>query len=354
MRKMTSIQKVREIVPHNNADALELAMINDWQLVVKKGEFKKDQLVVYFEVDSWVPNELAPFLSKGNEPREYEGVKGERLKTVKLRGEISQGLVLPLNTDILFRIESWVTFNIGLNDQLFEGMDVTEALNVKKWEPSIPACLRGKIEGNFPTEIPKTDQERIQNLSKHFDKIKTKQWEVTEKLHGSSCTFYLDMDNNFHVCSRNLDLQYEENNAYWKAAGMYNIESMMKYFNALGYAIQGELIGKGINGNQYGINGVDFYVFDVYSVNDSRYLTPEERYNVVELLGLKHVPIISRNQVIQFETIQDLLKMVEAEKSEINKSSIEGWVFKTEDLCYDNRDVTSFKVISNAWLLENE
>ena len=97
MRKMASIQKVREILQHNNADALELAMINDWQVVVKKGEFKKDQLVVYFEVDSWVPNELAPFLTPlDKSPKEYLGVKGERLKTKKLRQQISQGLILPL------------------------------------------------------------------------------------------------------------------------------------------------------------------------------------------------------------------------------------------------------------------
>lgn len=354
MRKMASIQKVHEILPHINADSLELAMINDWLVVVKKGEFVKDQMVVYFEIDSWIPHEIAPFLSKGKEPKIYEDISGERLRSIKLRKELSQGLILSLNADILFRINYWVTFNIGLNEQLFEEMDVTEALNVVKWEPSIPACLRGKIKGNFPTEIPKTDQERIQNLSKHFNFIKTKQWEVTEKLNGSSCSFYLDMDNNFHVCSRNLDLQFEENNAYWKAAGMYNIELMMKYFNALGYAIQGELVGEGINGNQYRIKGVDFYVFDVYSVKDSRYMTPKERYNVVEVLGLKHVPIISMNQGIQVETIRDLLNRVEGEKSKINGSNIEGGVFKTEDVCYDNRDVTSFKVISNTWLLENE
>jgi len=173
-------------------------------------------------------------------------------------------------------------------------------------------------------------------------------------VHNSSLTLSLDNEEDFHVCSRNLDLQFEENNAYWKAAVMYNVEQKMKDQGLKGYAIQGELIGEGINGNQYGIKGVDFYVFDVHSVNDSRYLTPKERYNVVEVLGLKHVPIISRNQVIQVETIQDLLRMVEGEKSKINGSNIEGWVFKTEDVCYDNRDVTSFKVISNTWLLKNE
>ena len=351
MRKMASVQKVREILPHNNADALEIAMINDWQVVVKKGGFKKDQLVVYFEVDSWVPNELAPFLSKGKEPREYEGVKGERLKTVKLRGEISQGLVLPVEVGIGGFL--YVKGDNGV-EVIQEGDDVSEILNVKKWEPTIPACLRGRVKGNFPIEIPKTDQERIQNLSKYFDRIKEKRYEVTEKLHGSSCTFYLDNDDKFHVCSRNIDLEYEENNAYWKAAMQCNVESMMKDYSMQGYAVQGELVGEGINGNQYGIKGIDFYVFDIYSVDDKRYLAPFERYSVTIQLGMKHVPTIVRNQFIQVETIKDLLKMVEGEKSKINGSNIEGWVFKTEDVCCDNRDVKSFKVVSNSWLLKNE
>ena len=355
MRKMASIQKVREILPHNNADALEIAMINDWQVVVKKGEFKKDELVVYFEVDSWVPSELAPFLSKGKEPREYEGVKGERLKTVKLRGEVGQGLILPLNTDILFRIESWVTFNIGLNNQLFEGMDVTEALNVKKWEPVLATCIRGLARGNFPAEIPKTDQERIQNLSKYWDGIKDKTWEVTEKLHGSSCTFYLDSEDIFHVCSRNLDLKYDENNAYWKIAKMYNVENVMRSNNLNGYAIQGELIGEGVNGNQYGVKGLDFYVFDIYNSNSKKYLAPKDRVNLTESINLKHVPVISHSEKIQSETIKDLLSLVEKQKSNLNSTNIEGWVFKVYDEGnLDTRDVKSFKVISNAWLLKNE
>lgn len=354
MRKMASIQKIREIIPHNNADALELAIVNDWQVVVKKGEFVKDQLVVYFEIDSWISHELAPFLSKGKEPREYEGVKGERLRTVALRKEISQGLILPLNTDILSMIQSWGNFNIGLNDQLLEGMDVAEALNVKKWEPTLSACLSGLARGNFPGEIPKTCQERVQNLSKYWDEIKDNTWEVTEKLHGSSCTFYLDSEDVFHVCSRNLDLKYDENNAYWKIAKMYDVENAMRSNNLNGYAIQGELIGEGINGNQYGVKGLDFYVFDIYNSNSKKYLTPDDRVNLTESINLKHVPIVSSGTKIQVDSIQELLKLVDGKKSNINGSNIEGWVFKIEDMCYDNSDVKSFKVISNTWLIKNE
>jgi len=99
MRKLATIETISEVLPHNNADLLELVKVRGWQVVIRKGEFKQGDLVVFCEIDSWIPNELAPFLSKGNEPREYEGEKGERLRTVRLRGEISSGLILKI-TDL--------------------------------------------------------------------------------------------------------------------------------------------------------------------------------------------------------------------------------------------------------------
>jgi RNA ligase (TIGR02306 family) len=95
-RKMATIRKIDEIRPIEGADAIEAAVVGGWVVVIKKGEFKAGDLAVYLEIDSWVPHEIAPFLSKGQEPREYNGVKGERLRTVKLRGTTSQGLLLKL------------------------------------------------------------------------------------------------------------------------------------------------------------------------------------------------------------------------------------------------------------------
>jgi RNA ligase (TIGR02306 family) len=96
MRKLASIRRIADIQPIEGADAIVVATIDGWKVVVKKSEFKVGDLAVYFEIDSWVPHDLAPFLSKGNEPREYGGVKGERLRTIKLRGTTSQGLLLKL------------------------------------------------------------------------------------------------------------------------------------------------------------------------------------------------------------------------------------------------------------------
>lgn len=333
-RAMATIRKIDSIDPIEGADAIEVATVGGWRVVVKKNEFKVGELAVYFEIDSWVPNELAPFLTKGTEPREYNGVKGERLRTVKLRGQISQGLLLPLEPTCK-----------NIESLLFEDLDVSVPLNVQKWERPIPAQLAGQVRGNFPALVPKTDQERIQNLSKQFDKFMEDTWSVTEKLDGSSCTFYLDDEDQFHVCSRNLDLKEDENNSFWKTAKKYDIEGIMRRNNMKGMAIQGEMIGEGIQGNQYKVV-LDFYVYDMYNTRTGEYILPSQLKAACERLGLNHVPILAEGVTLVGSSIQTILSEAEG-KSRLNGSEREGIVFKSESV-HDR----SFKAISNKWLLK--
>ena len=331
-RAMATIRKIDSIDPIEGADAIEVATVGGWKVVVKKNEFKVGELAVYFEIDSWVPNELAPFLTKGTEPREYNGVKGERLRTVKLRGQISQGLLLPLEPTCK-----------NIESLLFEDLDVSVPLNVQKWERPIPAQLAGQVRGNFPALVPKTDQERIQNLSKQFDKFMEDTWSVTEKLDGSSCTFYLDDEDQFHVCSRNLDLKEDENNSFWKTAKKYDIEGIMRRNSMKGMAIQGEMIGEGIQGNQYKVV-LDFYVYDMYNTRIGEYILPSQLKAACERLGLNHVPILAEGVTLVGSSIQTILSEAEG-KSRLNGSEREGIVFKSESV-HDR----SFKVVSNRWL----
>jgi RNA ligase (TIGR02306 family) len=340
-RKLATIRKIAAIEPIEGADAIEVAVVDGWKVVVKKGEFVVDSLAVYLEIDSWVPTELAPFLSKGKEPREYEGVKGERLRTVKLRGQISQGLLLPLSVVTEVQKEDWVT------PDEFEGSDVTDVLGIIKWERPMNAQLAGMARGNFPALVPKTDQERIQNLTRSFEQYQQDIWSITEKLDGSSCTFYLDDEDVFHVCSRNLDLKEDEANSFWKVARKFNIEDIMRRNFMKGMAIQGEMIGEGIQGNQYKVQ-LDFYVYDMYNVHTGQYILPMQLKAACEKLGLKHVPILSEIAEISSATIQSLLQYAEG-KSLLNGSNREGVVFKSNTV-HDR----SFKAISNSWLLKNE
>lgn len=336
MRKLATIRKIDEIRPIEGADAIECAVVGGWIVVVKKNEFEVGEKALYIEIDSWVPTRLAPFLSKGQEPREYNGVKGERLRTVKLRGQLSQGLLLPFP-------------EVGE-----EGQDLSELLGIQKWEAPVPAQLAGQVRGNFPTAVPKTDQERVQNITRELAVWMEAgdQWEVTEKLDGSSCTFFLDAEGELHVCSRNLDLKFDENNSFWKMAVKYDVREKMVAAGLLNFAIQGELIGEGVQGNPYNIKGQDFYVFDMYSVGAGKYVVPTERHRIANELGLNHVPVVAHTaslvDTLGLDHVNKVLQFAEAKSALNQKTEREGVVFKHVT------GQASFKAISNAFLLRKK
>jgi RNA ligase (TIGR02306 family) len=350
MRKLATIRKIDEIRPIEGADAIECAVIGGWTVVVKRGEFSAGELAVYLEIDSFVPTELAPFLTKpGHFPKEYNGVKGERLRTVKLRGQVSQGLLLPLHNDpsgtYVHKFDpsgSGEEFTMDVE----EGTDVTEFFGIQKWEAPIPAQLAGQVRGNFPGFIPKTDQERIQNLTKeleHWNSDPQFTWEVTEKLDGSSMTVYV-RDDDEGVCSRNLDLKRDEANTFWMVAIR---EQLIEKIRQTGrnLALQGELIGEGIQKNPYGIKGQDFRLFDIYDIDRGDYMTPLERRVFVATHGIKHVPVIATEEVIEYG-VAGLLTMAEG-KSVLSNAEREGFVFKCNVF-----GGPTFKAISNKFLMK--
>jgi RNA ligase (TIGR02306 family) len=345
MRKMASIRKIDDIRPIDGADAIECAVVGGWTVVVKKGEFRIGDLAIYCEIDSWIPTGLAPFLSKGKDPREYEGVRGERLRTVKLRGQLSQGLILPLFYS--YSEKSWC-FHPSMHclpEHVVEGQDVTDRLGIKKWEMQVPAQLAGEVQGPFPSLVPKTDQERVQNLVEEIAAAAESgaKFEVTEKLEGTSMTCYV-IGGQFGVCSRNLDLKRNTSNTMWATAIAEDIEEKMRQFGE-DFAIQGELIGPGIQGNIYKLSKPEFHVFDVYNVTGGVYLTPAQRRALIDKMGLKHVPVLLVDKDVLINDVQEILTWAEG-KSKLNENQErEGIVFKEV-----NGGMT-FKAISNKYLL---
>ena len=340
MRKLATIRKIDALRPIPDADAIECAVVGGWTAVVKKGEFKEGDLAVYCEIDSWIPHALAPFLSKGKEPRVFDGIAGERLRTMKLRGQLSQGLLLPLS--MLTMVES----------ELSEGLDVSFPLGIVKYEAPIPAQLAGEVKGMFPGWIQKTDQERVQNLKEEFDYWLREQhaWEVTEKLDGSSMTVYL-RDGEFGVCSRNLELKSSESNSLWKVAIRNELELKLRCADR-NLALQGELIGEGIQGNPYKQKGQEFFLFDIYDIDASKYLTPAERNAFVKEHDIKHVPVLAFGaelwDTLGINSIDGILKFAEG-KSVMGMIGCEreGLVFKSKAM------QCSFKAISNKFLLKS-
>lgn len=337
-RKLASIRRIEEIIPIPNADKIVAYRIGGWKVVDSKDKYNVGDLVVYLECDAWVPHSIAPFLSKGKEPRVYKGVPGERLRTIKLRGQISQGLLLPL--DIM---EDYSEMPLLEYD---DGDDVTDILGVVKWEPE-PDFVHADTKGTFPAFIPKSDQERIQNCYNDVkDLLTTGQWEVTEKLEGQSHTAYL-YNGEFGVCSRNLELKDTEGSTFWNTARKYNLEGILRK-DGRNLMIQSEQVGPGIQGNIYRLDEHKLFVYDVFLIDAQRYMTPTERTQFCAENGLPAVPVFGHTCGFTDINIDTLLTTADGE-SYLYKTKREGLVFKLQ-----SKERVSFKVISNAYLLNEK
>lgn len=352
-RKLASIRKIKELSPIKGKDRIVLAIIDGWSVIVKKDEFTVGDLCVFFEIDSFLPMEDKYSFLK---PTTYNGKSGYRLKTMKMSGCLSQGLALPLS------IFDWEASDYSEND------DVTEQLNIIKYDVSLLSASSGKpgnAAGNFPSFLPKTDQERIQNITHYFNTFKDMQFEETLKLDGSSMTCYSipvkptlwdrirqlfgkpSKTYKFGVCSRNLDLKRSDTSTFWKVAITKNIESLLP----CGYALQGELVGPKIQSNHEKVDDYQFYIFDIYDITQQRYLTPIERSDMMSgpLSTFNHVPVINPSvDILNQHTLPSLLAHVEGQS--MNPGTIsEGRVYKSTT----NPTIT-FKVISNRYLLKCE
>ena len=333
MRQLASIRTVRDIQPIEGADVIVATQVDGWKCITKKGEFNIGDMGVYFEIDSFVlaSDERYSFLSK--QFINFENQLGARIRTIKLKGKIAQGLMLPLRL-----------FPEIIRPEV--GMDVTEILGVQKWEPHIPAQLAGEVTGPIRGRVSKSDQERIQNL---IDAIPTEiagqTFEQTVKLDGSSMTVICD-GGEIAVASRNWELRETEGNTLWKVARKNNlVEAMEKLGRNI--ALQGEIIGEGIQGNNEGLKGQDFYLYNIWNLDTKFYVSPAERNEIVTQLEsfgatIKHVPVLDTITFSKDVTVEDILAM--ADGKSLFAPNREGLVFKRADGKF------SFKAISNWYI----
>jgi len=355
MRKLSSIQFIKNIESIPNADKIELATIRDWKVVIQKGLHSIGDKIVYFEIDSFLPViEAFDFLLKGTKVKKLlidgEEKEGIRLRTIKLRGQISQGLIMPLTILDGLKYENDDRENPKYSDQ--EGKDVSELLGVYKYERPIPACIAGEVKGYFPAFIPKTDEERIQNLGDALSRIKGYEMFITSKLDGTSAT-YFRRDGVFGVCSRNLELKETEDNVFWVIAKKYKLDEILED----NMCIQGEIVGPGIQSNPLKLSEFELFVYNVFNINEQKYLSYVELCKYLALKKLKMVPVINDEFIID-HTVEQLLELANAKSPLNDKVDQEGIVIRplierTETV---NRVMTrlSFKVISNNYLLKHE
>ncbi len=343
-RKLARVVRVDNILPIQGAEAIECAVIGGWTVVIKKGEYRAGDLAVYFEIDSFLPegNPAWQFLVE-KAAKQFIDLRGHVLRSIKLRGQVSQGLLLGLS---VLRSAGVSAESVSLGD------DVSDLLGVLKYEAPVPAELSGIARGMFPSQVAKTDQERIQNLGAELEQWSndpTLTWEVSEKLEGASCTFAW-FENDLHVCTRNVDLMEADDNSLWKVAKELSIAAKCaRHFAGRNLALQGEIVGFGIQGNIYGLRIQKFYLFDVYDVAQKAYLNPSERQAIANQMSLEQVPILESSfrlpVSIRRTGVDSLIASADGDSVLKGGQLREGLVFKA------NEKRASFKIVSNKYLL---
>lgn len=334
-RKLARIELVDEIKPIEGADAIELAIIGGWQCVVAKADnIKPGDKVVYMEIDSIVNKENPVFAFMEN--------KNWRVRTIKLRGQISQGLAMPLR---LF----------GLPEGLEVGDEVTEVLGITKYEPYIPPEMTGITKGNFPSFLQKTDEERVQNLKRVIEQNIGTECYISEKIDGTSSSFYFN-NSVFGVCSRNLELCESDTNSLWMLARKNDLENKLRNMYAVAnrhFCVQGEIAGPGIQENKYKLSELKLLMFSVFDIDRYAYLNYQDFREFCDLLSLETVPIINDKFVLN-HTVQELIDMAEGQSILNPNVQREGIVIRS----LENKDVIglgrfSFKAINNKFLLKH-
>jgi RNA ligase (TIGR02306 family) len=289
MRKLASIQRIEQLDPITGADAIVKAKVLGWSVVVKKSEVTVGKKVVYCEIDSLLPerpefeflraSSFKPAIDNGVE---FQRLAGFRIKTVKLRGQISQGICFPLSI-----------LPPGTPDEI--GTDVTEILGITKFEVPLPAGMGGMVKGGFPGFLTKTDETRVQLLEATLEKNRGKPFIVTEKLDGTSFSAYFRLGE-FGVCSRNLELQTSDpTSIHVRMATVFNLREKLQSFAAkhsFDIAVQGELIGPGIQGNKYALKGTELRVFSLVNLQSGKWLDHEAHQGALRELDLTGVPVL--------------------------------------------------------------
>jgi RNA ligase (TIGR02306 family) len=344
-RKLATIQKIINLEPIEGADLIEHATILGWKVVVKKGQFKVNDYVVYIEIDSLLP-----------ERSEFEFLRNSkfRIRTVKMKGAISQGICFPLT---ILPIETQWHINELEKARISKiydaegaiGMDLTELLDVKLYEAPIPAELAGDAKGKLPSFFQVTDEDRIQILPHIPEQYQGQIFIATEKLDGSSCSFYWK-NGEFGVCGKIWDFFESPTNSMWKFARQNYIEEKLGVIGR-NLALQGEIIGEGIQKNRYRLKGQTVRFFRMFDIDKYEYLSYEEMIEIIKELKLETVPVLDWNYVLP-ASIDEILVYAQGKSALNSQVDREGVVFVKYEP--NNLGRLSFKAISNKFLLDNK
>ena len=346
MRKLASIQRIWKIEPIEGADRIELAHVLGWQCVVNKGQFQPLDIGVYFEIDSFLP--IRPefeFMRATSYKKSDVMGEGFKLRTMRFRGEISQGLLLPLSQFPQIPVETEI------------GTDVTELLGVKKWEIEERVTTGGTAIGTLPYDIPQTDETRVQEEPALIQAFAGLEYYISTKMDGSSHSIGID-ENGFHVTGHNYEYKDDGASSFYELVKTRGYREKMEAFakkeNLTTFTVQGELCAPGIQQNRLRLIKPEWYVFTIRE--NGKRVGLRRMLEICDLLGLEHVPIeeVGVDLPSKYPTVEALLARADGDYPKGGKK--EGIVVRPTEpvFCQLISASLSMKIVSNKYLLKNE
>ena len=332
MKNLATIQMVKNVRHHPNADALDLVQILGWQLVTKRDEFKDGDMAIYIVIDTVLPERL-----------EFEFLRNKhfRIKPIRLRGEESAGIAFPISL--------LAAFGYDLRGPFHEGLDMTDVIGVKHYEKPVPAELAGQAHGTIPGFLIVTDEDNLRTYPDAVPELYGRPYYITRKDDGCSGTFFIK-GGEFGVCSRRIHLKESESNGFWKMSRKYDIENVIrKAFPDRDIAVQGEVCGPGIQKNKLGLRELEFHVFNIFDISGRGYLDYKHLVEFCQTYNIPMVTLVNEGNAYP-HTVEELVKLANEQKYPTGGPA-EGIVIRPKDSFYSTalKKVWSGKVLNENY-----
>lgn len=340
--QLATIKRIDTVTTINSQ--ADIITVDDWTVVVSADTFAAGQLVLYIQPNSWVPNSLLPV----QQPSVHNNILGHAVETQLLHGHVSSGIVLPLQQQVTVAGQIHYISVAGTKHAVYENDDVTTLLEVTPYDNISVSLNTGPVYPYFPSFIHPTSIEQVQNCQEQYAVWKDNaeyKWQVTEAVRGAAVTVFINNDIP-GVCSATENFISNSDNSYWAIAERYKLHQAIASTDK-NLALQGVIVGPGVDDNRYQLKNLEFMLFRVYNIHTMEVYSPHQCYEFASSMNIPHVPLVVDSLVIE-ESVRDMIRFSDDKSNICTTVNRAGLVFK----CYTDSSAV-FRITSLRYLLNS-